>query len=200
MEVILLEKVEKLGGIGDSVKVKDGYAKNFLLPKGKALRASKDNVALFEAKKEEIERKNAETKKTAESVSSKLKDKTYSVIRQAGDTGHLFGSVNSRDVAKILKDNGVSIDFHQVRIADPIKEVGLYEVKVVLHPEVIESVRLNVARSEEEAKAALDELSKPKKKEAKKVEAKEESVEVKTEEVKAEAEEVAEETVKTVAE
>ena len=154
MEVILLEKVGKLGHLGDKVNVKDGYARNFLIPSGKALRVTKANIEMFEAKKAELAKKSEEARKVAETISAKIKGKSFVVIRQAGDTGHLYGSVSTRDLSAIFKKAGADIDYTKITIDTPIKEIGIYEVKVALHPEIIDTVKVNVARSEEEAKVA----------------------------------------------
>ena len=190
MEVILLEKIGKLGHLGDKVNVKDGYARNFLIPTGKALRVTKANLEMFEARKVELAKASEEAKKVASVLSSKIKGKSFVVIRQAGDTGHLYGSVSTRDLANVLKENGANIDYTKITIDTPIKELGIYEVKVALHPEVVEIVKINVARSEEEAKAyeakAIADAKKAEEKKAKK--SKEaEATETKVEEVKEEA-------------
>ena len=154
MEVILLEKVGKLGHLGDKVNVKDGFARNFLIPSGKALRVTKANIEMFEAKKAELAKKSEEAKKVAETISAKIKGKSFVVIRQAGDTGHLYGSVSTRDLASVFKTAGADVDYTKITIDTPIKEIGIYEVKVALHPEIVDTVKINVARSEEEAKVA----------------------------------------------
>lgn len=171
MDIILLERVEKLGQMGDMVNVKPGYARNFLLPRGKALRATKENKEYFEKQKKEIEAKNLKEKKEAEAVADKIKNTTLIIIRQAGDTGRLYGSVSSKDLAASLNDKGIKINFHQVKIPTPIKELGIYEdIKLELHSEVIKEIRVNVARSEDEAKTQeetlKEELNKKNKKEA----------------------------------
>lgn len=193
MEVILLEKVGKLGHLGDVVKVKDGYARNFLIPSKKALRVTKANLEMFEKQKADLQTKNEAARTSAQLIADKIKGKSFVVIRQAGDTGHLYGSVSTRDLANVLKENGANIDYTKITIDTPIKELGIYEVKVALHPEVIETVKVNVARSEEEAKAYETKLANDAKKaEEKKAKAKkEEAVSEKKEEVKEEkAEEV----------
>ncbi len=173
MEVILLEKVGKLGHLGDVVKVKDGYARNFLIPSKKALRVTKANLEMFEKQKADLQAKNDAARTSAQLIADKIKGKTFIVIRQAGDTGHLYGSVSTRDLANVLKENGANIDYTKITIDTPIKELGIYEVKIALHPEVVESVKINVARSEEEAKVAETKLEEEKKKaEAKKAKAK----------------------------
>jgi large subunit ribosomal protein L9 len=151
MDVILLERVEKLGQLGQVVKVKAGYARNFLLPKKKALRATKENLAYFEGQKAQLEARNLELKKEAEVVATKVDGLTVVVVRQAAESGVLYGSVTSRDVADAVTAAGTTIARSQVAIVDPIKTLGLFKVKVVLHPEVSVYVTVNVARSAEEA-------------------------------------------------
>ena len=151
MQVILLERVAKLGQMGEVVKVKDGYARNFLLPQGKALRASEDNIKSFEGRKAQLEAQNLETKKEAGAIAAKLDGKIFVVIRSASDAGALYGSVTTRDAADAATAAGFSVDKKQVVLTRPIKELGLHEVEVVLHPEVTATVTLNVARSNEEA-------------------------------------------------
>jgi large subunit ribosomal protein L9 len=151
MQVVLLERIARLGQMGDVVKVKDGYARNFLLPQGKALRASKENLARFEADRAQLEARNLEAKKEAEGVNTKLDKQSFVVIRQAGDTGQLYGSVAARDVAEVVTVGGYSIDRRQVRLDRPIKVLGLHPVKIALHPEVVATITLNVARSTDEA-------------------------------------------------
>lgn len=151
MQVILLERVAKLGQMGEVVKVKDGYARNFLLPQGKALRASEDNIKSFEARKAQLEAQNLETRKEAEAVAGKLDGQTFVVIRSASDAGALYGSVTTRDAADAATAAGFTIDRRQLTLTRPIKELGLHEVEVVLHPEVSATIILNVARSAEEA-------------------------------------------------
>lgn len=151
MQVVLLERIGRLGQIGDVVTVKDGYARNFLLPLGKALRATKDNLAKFEGQRAQIEARNLELKKEAEDVSTRVDGKQFIVIRQAGDTGQLYGSVSTRDIAEAATTAGFSIDKRQVVLDKPIKELGLHPLKLQLHPEVIVKVTINVARSTDEA-------------------------------------------------
>ena len=151
MQVILLERVAKLGQMGDVVDVKPGYARNYLLLQGKALTASKENIAQFEAQKAQLEANNLETKKEAEALAEKLGGQQFVVIRQASDGGNLYGSVTTRDAADVATAEGFTIDRKQVLITTPIKELGLHEVEVHLHPEVMVTIALNVARSEEEA-------------------------------------------------
>ncbi|WP_460273346.1 50S ribosomal protein L9 [Celeribacter sp. ULVN23_4] len=151
MEVILLERVAKLGQMGDVVSVKDGYARNFLLPQEKALRASDANIKAFEAQKAQLEARNLETKKEAEALAAKLDGEKFVVIRSASDAGSLYGSVTPRDAAEAATAGGFSVDRKQVALKAPIKELGLHEVHVILHPEVEATIVLNVARSTEEA-------------------------------------------------
>lgn len=151
MQVILLERVAKLGQMGDVVDVKSGYARNFLLPQKKALTASKANIAHFETQKAQLEANNLETKKEAEAMGTKLNGQQFIVIRQASDGGNLYGSVTPRDVSEVATAEGFTVDRKQVVIPRPIKELGLHEVTVTLHPEVEATIQLNVARSTEEA-------------------------------------------------
>ena len=151
MQVILLERVAKLGQMGDVVTVKDGYARNFLLPQKKALWASEANVKAFEADKAQLEAQNLETKKEAEAMADKLNGQQFIVIRQASDGGNLYGSVTTRDAADAATEAGFTVERRQVLITTPIKELGIHKVAVTLHPEVDAEIELNVARSEEEA-------------------------------------------------
>ena len=151
MQVILLERVAKLGQMGDVVDVKPGYARNFLLPQGKALTASDANVASFEAQKAQLEARNLETKSEAEDLAGRLDGQQFVVIRSASDAGALYGSVTPRDAADAATAAGFSVDKKQVALVAPIKELGLHAVAIRLHPEVEASINLNVARSEEEA-------------------------------------------------
>lgn len=151
MEIILLERVEKLGQIGDVVKVKPGFARNYLLPQKKALRATKANLAVFEKQRAQIEANNLEAKGEAETVAGRMNDVHIVVIRQAGDTGQLYGSVSARDIAEALTENGYTVSRGQVAIEQPIKTLGLEKVRIRLHPEVSVVVTVNVARSAEEA-------------------------------------------------
>ncbi|WP_340302101.1 50S ribosomal protein L9 [Roseobacter sp. HKCCD7870] len=151
MDVILLERVAKLGQMGDVVSVKDGYARNYLLPKRKAMRANDNNLKAFEAQKAQLEARNLETKKEAEDLAARLGGQQFVVIRSASDSGALYGSVTTRDAADAATDAGFSIDRKQVALTAPIKELGLHVVSVVLHPEVDVTITLNVARSTEEA-------------------------------------------------
>lgn len=151
MQVILLQRIGRLGQMGDVVTVKDGYARNFLLPQKKALRATKENQAHFESQRAQLEANNLEHKKEAEAVAAKLEGKTFTAIRSAGDTGQLYGSVSTRDIAEAVTAGGFTVDRRQVVLERPIKTLGLHEIKLALHPEVIVLVTLNVARSAEEA-------------------------------------------------
>ncbi|MGH1460039.1 MAG: 50S ribosomal protein L9 [Paracoccaceae bacterium] len=151
MQVILLERVAKLGQMGDVVDVKSGYARNYLLPQGKALTASSANVASFEAQKAQLEARNLETKKEAEALGAKLDGQQFIVIRSASDSGALYGSVTPRDASEVATAEGFSVDRKQVALINPIKDLGLHEVSVKLHPEVTVTIVMNVARSVEEA-------------------------------------------------
>ncbi|MBM2577658.1 50S ribosomal protein L9 [Jannaschia sp. Os4] len=151
MQVILLERVAKLGQMGDVVDVKPGYARNFLLPQGKALTASDANVQAFEGRKSQLEADNLESKKEAEAMASRLEGQQFVVIRQASDAGSLYGSVSTRDAVEVAQENGFKLERRQVALKAPIKELGLHGVTVVLHPEVETEITLNVARSSEEA-------------------------------------------------
>jgi large subunit ribosomal protein L9 len=151
MDVILLERIAKLGQMGDVVRVRDGYARNFLLPQGKALRSTEANRKRFEADRSQLEARNLDRKKDAEAVAVKLNGQSFVVIRQAGETGQLYGSVSPRDLAEAMDKAGFKIDRNQVALNTPIKSIGLHPVTIQLHPEVDASVTVNVARSEDEA-------------------------------------------------
>ena len=151
MEIILLERVAKLGQMGEVVSVKDGYARNFLLPQGKALRVNTANLARFEAEKAQMETRNLETKKEADALAEKLDGQKFIVIRSASDAGSLYGSVTTRDAADAATEAGFTVDKKQVVLLGAIKELGLHDVAVNLHPEVSATITLNVARSVEEA-------------------------------------------------
>ncbi|HEX8641447.1 MAG TPA: 50S ribosomal protein L9 [Allosphingosinicella sp.] len=151
MEVILLERIEKLGAIGDVVKVKNGYARNFLLPRGKALRANESNRKVFEANREKIESQNAERRSEAEKDAKKIDGLKLQLIRQASNTGQLYGSVSARDLAEALEADGHKVAKNQIVLDRPIKAVGVQDVKIALHPEVAVTIQVNVARSPEEA-------------------------------------------------
>lgn len=153
MDIILLERVENLGQMGDVVKVKPGFARNFLLPQKKALRASKDNIAYFETQKAQLEAQNLQRRQEAEAVSGKMDDMSVVLIRSAGDTGQLYGSVSSRDIADAVTEAGTTVERRQVELERPIKTLGLHPVRVRLHPEVTVTVTANVARSSDEADA-----------------------------------------------
>lgn len=151
MEVILLERVGKLGQMGEVVRVKDGFARNYLLPQGKALRATQDNKARFEGMKKELEARNLQLRGEAEKVSGKVEGKSIVVLRQAGESGQLYGSVSTRDIASQLGGEGLVVNRAQILLNAPIKAIGLYKVPVQLHPEVEVSISVTVARSPEEA-------------------------------------------------
>ena len=151
MQVILLERVEKLGQMGDEVKVKDGFARNFLLPKKKALRATKANREFFHTQKSQLEAQNLKQKAEAEKVGKKLEGQTFALLRQAGDRGQLYGSVSPRDIADVITAGGFTVSRTQVPLDKAIKTIGLFPLVVVLHPEVRVTVTINVARTEEEA-------------------------------------------------
>jgi large subunit ribosomal protein L9 len=151
MEVILLERVAKLGQMGETVKVRPGYARNYLLARGKALRATKANKEHFDAQRAQLEARNLERRKEAEAVGEKLNGQSFTIIRQAGETGVLYGSVSTRDLAEIMTKDGFTVDRNQIVLNQPIKTLGLHAVPVSLHPEVEVEVTINVARSPEEA-------------------------------------------------
>jgi large subunit ribosomal protein L9 len=151
MQVILLERVENLGAIGDEVKVRDGFARNFLLPQKKALRATENNRKAFEGRRAEIEAKNAEAKAAAEKAGSKVDGASHVLIRQAGEAGQLYGSVSSRDIADEIAKSGAKVERGAIVLDKPIKTVGVYDVRIRLHAEVYASVKVNVARSADEA-------------------------------------------------
>ncbi len=151
MKIVLLERIPKLGQMGDIVEVKAGYARNFLLPSKKALRATDENVQIFEGRKAELEAKNLETKAEAEKAKQKLEGKYFIVIRSASDAGALYGSVSSKDICSATEHEGIKISKNQVILDKPIKELGIHEIKILLHPEVTTLVYINVARTTEEA-------------------------------------------------
>ncbi len=151
MQVILLERIPRLGQMGDVVRVRDGFARNFLLPQGKALRATDANKQKFESQRADLEARNLERKNDAIAVHEKLDGTKYIVIRSAGQTGQLYGSVSTRDVADALETGGFKVSRAQVSLKQPIKTIGLHEVEIVLHPDVTSTVTVNVARSDEEA-------------------------------------------------
>ena len=151
MEVILLERVAKLGQMGETVRVRDGYARNFLLARGKALRATEENKKRFETQRAQLEARNLELKREADSVAESLNGQSVVILRQSGESGVLYGSVSTRDIAEALSAEGFTVDRNQVTLNTPIKTLGLHTVPVVLHPEVSVTVTVNVARSAEEA-------------------------------------------------
>jgi len=151
MQVILLERIPRLGQMGDVVRVRDGYARNFLLPQGKALRATKENSRRFETERAQLEARNLDRKNEAGALAEKLDGQSFIVVRQAGETGQLYGSVNARDVADILTDGGFTTGRSQVVLNQPIKTIGVHTVAIALHPEVEAKVTINVARSVDEA-------------------------------------------------
>ena len=151
MEVILLQRIGRLGQMGDVVRVKDGYARNFLLPKGKALRATNENRTRFESMKTELETRNLAQRGEAEKVAVKLDGKSFVVVRQAAEGGQLYGSVSTRDIAGILADAGFLVDRSQIELNAPIKLIGMHTVPVALHPEVASKITVNVARNADEA-------------------------------------------------
>lgn len=153
MQVILLERVDSLGNMGEQVRVKPGYARNYLLPQGKALRATKENIAYFESQKAALEKLNAERRKEAEKDSKKFADKKIVIIRHAAEGGQLYGSVSTRDIADaIVEQTGETLARNQVNLSGPLKEIGLFPVTIALHPEVKVEITVNIARSEDEAK------------------------------------------------
>lgn len=151
MEVILLERVAKLGQMGDTVRVKDGFARNFLLPKGKALRATKENKARFESMKGELEARNLQFRGEAEKIVDKLDGRNFVILRQASETGQLYGSVSARDLAALIAEGGFAINRNQIDLNAPIKSIGKHSISIALHPEVSVTVTVSVARSADEA-------------------------------------------------
>ena len=151
MEVILLERVSRLGQMGDTVKVKDGFARNFLLPQGKALRANEANKKKFEGQRSQLEARNLERKSEALQVSEKLDGKSFIAVRSAGETGQLYGSVSTRDIADLLTAEGFTVGRNQILLNQPIKTIGLTNVAIALHPEVEVTITLNIARTADEA-------------------------------------------------
>lgn len=156
MDIILLERIEKLGQMGDVVNVKDGYARNFLLPQKKALRATNENRSRFDTERAQLETHSLERRGEAEIVAEKLDGTKYVILRQASDMGQLYGSVSSRDIAQALTEAGFTAEKRQINLNEPIKTLGIHEVRVALHPEVIVAVSVNVARSQEEADAQIN--------------------------------------------
>ena len=151
MEVILLERIASLGQMGDVVRVKDGYARNFLLPEGKALRANDANRKRFEGERHTLEARNLERKSEAEQIAARVAGQSFVIVRQAGETGHLYGSVTTRDLAEVMEAGGFAVARSQIALNQPIKMIGMHEVRIALHPEVDTRVTVNVARSEDEA-------------------------------------------------
>jgi large subunit ribosomal protein L9 len=151
MEVILLERISRLGQMGDTVKVKDGFARNFLLPQGKALRANEANKKKFEGQRAQLEARNLERKSEAEKIAAKLDGKSFIIVRSAGETGQLYGSVSTRDISDILTAEGFTVGRNQVELNQPIKAVGVSAIAIALHPEVEVTITLNIARSADEA-------------------------------------------------
>jgi large subunit ribosomal protein L9 len=151
MQVVLLERVEKLGQMGEVVTVRDGYARNYLLPQGKALRSTKANLERFERERVQLEARNLEMKKEAEAVAAKLDGQQFVIIRQASEAGSLYGSVAARDVAEAATEAGFTVERRQIVLDRPVKELGLHPIRIVLHPEVDATIKVNVARSREEA-------------------------------------------------
>lgn len=151
MDVILLERIQNLGQMGDVVKVRTGFARNYLLPQKKALRATKENLARFDRQRVELEATNLHRRQEAETVATRMEGTVVSIIRQAGDSGQLYGSVSARDITDMLGEDGFRVDRSQVAIERPIKSIGLFDVRVNLHPEVATTIVVNVARSTEEA-------------------------------------------------
>ncbi|MET0940863.1 MAG: 50S ribosomal protein L9 [Mesorhizobium sp.] len=151
MEVILLERISRLGQMGETVKVKDGFARNFLLPKGKALRANEANKKKFEGQRTQLEARNLERKSEAQKIAEKLDGKSFMVVRSAGETGQLYGSVSSRDISELLTAEGFTVARNQVELNQPIKSVGLTNIAIALHPEVEATITLNIARTADEA-------------------------------------------------
>ncbi|MBP0439000.1 50S ribosomal protein L9 [Tianweitania sediminis] len=151
MQVILLERIARLGQMGDTVKVKDGFARNFLLPQGKALRANESNKKKFEGQRAQLEARNLERKSEAQAVADTLDGKNFIVVRSAGETGQLYGSVSTRDIAELLVSEGFNVSRNQVQLNNPIKMIGLSNVAIALHPEVEVTISLNIARSADEA-------------------------------------------------
>lgn len=164
MQVVLLERIEKLGQMGDVVRVKNGYARNYLLPQSKALRATAENMKRFERQRGELEARNLERRKEAEDVAGRMSDVSCVLVRSASDMGQLYGSVNARDIAETLTGNGYKVERRQIVLDRPIKTLGLHEVRIALHPEVSIAVTVNVARSEQEAELqakGIDVLAEP---------------------------------------
>lgn len=160
MEVILLERIERLGQMGDVVTVKNGYARNYLLPQKKALRKTKDNMAFFEAKRAEYEAHNLKLKEEAIALAEKIKGLSVVIIRQAAETGQLYGSVTVRDIAEAIHDAGFRIERRQIDLAQPFKNMGIFDIRLSLHPDVSETIRVNIARTADEATKAAAKANK----------------------------------------
>jgi large subunit ribosomal protein L9 len=156
MQVILLERIEKLGQMGDVVAVRDGFARNYLVPQGKALRATKGNLEEFGRRRVQLEAANLKRKEDASAAAGKVDGRSVTLLRQAGETGQLYGSVNARDIAEAFTADGVTIERRQVRLDSPLKSLGIHMVRVALHPEVVVQVSVNIARSAEEAELQAD--------------------------------------------
>jgi large subunit ribosomal protein L9 len=156
MQIVLLERIEKLGQMGDVVTVKDGYARNYLVPHGKALRATKANLSQFERRRVQLETANLQRKEEATAAAGKIDGRSVVILRQAGEGAQLYGSVNARDIAQAFTADGVSVNRQQVRLASPIKTLGIHQVRIALHPEVDVTVAVNVARTAEEAEIQAD--------------------------------------------
>lgn len=155
MQVILLERIERLGKLGDVVKVKPGFARNFLLPQKKALRATPENIKYFESQRTHLEAANQAQRSEAEEGAKRLDGQSVTLVRQAGESGQLYGSVTTRDIVAALTDSGFTVERRQINLAAPIKALGVYPVRIALHPEVWATVTVNVAKSEEEAESQL---------------------------------------------
>ena len=156
MEIILLQKINKLGNIGDAVKVKPGYGRNFLIPTGKALRATKENKDFFESTKAKLLKENKEAVAKAEKIRTEVENLKLVIVRSASDTGVLFGSVTTRDISKLIIENGITLSRKQIALDKPIKELGIFDVSVILHPEVESKIKLKVVRSLEDSKTASE--------------------------------------------
>ncbi len=152
MEIILLERIERLGQMGDVVNVKNGYARNYLLPQKKALRKTKDNMAFFESKRKEYEAYNLKLKEEAQTLAEKMAGLSVVIVRQAAETGQLYGSVTMRDICDSVREAGFKIERRQIDLNQPFKNLGIFDVRLSLHPDVAQTIRVNIARSEEEAK------------------------------------------------
>jgi large subunit ribosomal protein L9 len=156
MQVILLERIEKLGQMGDIVSVRDGYARNYLVPQRKAMRATKSNLAEFEQRRADLEATNLKHREEAEAAAARIEGRSVTLLRQAAEGGQLYGSVNARDIAEAFAEEGVTFDRRQVRLDAPLKALGIHQVRVALHPEVDVQVAVNIARSQEEAQMQAD--------------------------------------------